>query len=457
MKRVNKVFIFLLVSLNISLVFSQQKNSVKLQKEQQALEKSIHETKLLLSKTSSNKKISLNDLALLEKQIKTREHLLSNYDQQIRFVELQMEQKSNQINTLEEKVGQLKEQYKQLLIYVYKNKIHQNNLMFLFSAHSYYEAFKRNEYLRKVAQIQQQQKELIYQHQAKLKEEIIGLKEDKERKVKLLGQKRLEKEDFEKDKVKVQEVVNTLSQQEEQLRQEVQENERKKAALQRRIQAEIQREIAQEEAARKKREEAARKKREAELSAARKAKEEAAKKNKGNKKESKADKKEEHEVVAKEPETKTPDFTSSVDMALNNSFEANKGRLPMPVASGAVTVGFGRQHHKVLKNVDINNNGIDITTSKNAQVRAVFNGEVSSVFSMPGVGKIVIIKHGNYRTVYSNLQESFVKAGDHVTTKQPIGSLTPDSDDNVSVLHFEIHQVSGGNVLKQNPSLWIAK
>lgn len=437
MSTVNKIALFWMILFMSSFAFSQQKNSVKLQKEQQALEKSIKETKLLLSKTSTNKKATLNALTLLERQIKNRENLLLNYDQQIRSVEVQMKQKSNQIDELETKIKQLKEQYKQLLIYVYKNKIHENKLMFLFSAHSYYEAFKRSEYLRKVAQIQQQQKEVILQHQDKLAEEITGLKSDKEKKIVLLDQKRVEKDDFEKDKLKVQGLVAELSAQEDKLRQEVQKVEKQKAELQRRIQIEIQKEIAAEEAARKKREEAERKKREAELAA----KGDAVK-----------------ETPAKTPTTtKVPEFSSSVDLALNKSFESNKGRLPMPVAAGAVTVGFGRQQHKAVKGVEINNNGIDITTSKNAQVRAIFDGEISSVFSMPGIGKIVIIKHGNYRSVYTNLQETFVKAGDKVTTKQPIGSLTPNEDDNISILHFEIHQVSGSNVVKQNPSLWIAK
>lgn len=433
----NKFLLFLFLCFGLTNVYSQQKNSVKLQKEQQALEKSIRETKLLLNKTSSNKKTTLNDLSLLEKQIKNRENLLLNYDQQIRSVELQMKQKSNQIDELEGKIERLKEQYKQLLIYVYKNKIVDNNLMFLFSAHSYYEAFKRSEYLHKVAQIQQQQKELIYQHQDKLKQEITGLKDDKERKIALLGQKKNEKDSFEQDKLKVQAAIESLTQQEDKLRVEVQNNERKKLELQKRIQAEIKKEIAIEEAARKKREEEERKKQAA---------------NKGTEEVNK-----ETKTPAKTDKSNTPAFVSSVDIALNKGFENNKGRLPMPVASGAITSQFGKQPHKVLKNVDVNNNGIDISTSKNAQVRSVYDGEVSSVFSIPGIGKIVIVKHGNYRTVYSNLQESFVKAGDKVTTKQPIGSLMPVDEDNISIIHFEIHLVSGSNVIKQNPSLWIAK
>jgi murein DD-endopeptidase MepM/ murein hydrolase activator NlpD len=101
-----------------------------------------------------------------------------------------------------------------------------------------------------------------------------------------------------------------------------------------------------------------------------------------------------------------------------------------------------------------NNRGIDISAMKNAQVRVVFEGEVTSVLSIPGAGKVVIIKHGDYRTVYSNLQDTYVKAGDKVNTKKVIGSLL--TKDNLSVVHFEIHQVSGNQVTCLNPSLWVA-
>jgi len=102
-----------------------------------------------------------------------------------------------------------------------------------------------------------------------------------------------------------------------------------------------------------------------------------------------------------------------------------------------------------------NNNGIDISTSKGAQVRAIFEGEVTSVLNIPGAGKVVIIKHGNYRTVYSNLQETYVKTGSKVSTKQAIGSLLIEDGSSYSVVHFEIHQVVGSSVSSLNPSLWV--
>ena len=155
-------------------------------------------------------------------------------------------------------------------------------------------------------------------------------------------------------------------------------------------------------------------------------------------------------------EKKEVAFTETKETtALSKSFEGNKGKLPWPVDKGSITEGFGKNPHPTLDNVFTNNNGIDISAPKNAQVRAVFEGEVTSVLNIPGAGKVVIIKHGNYRTVYSNLQDTYVKAGTKVTTKQSIGSLLVKDGSSTSVAHFEIHQVVGTAVQCLNPSLWV--
>ena len=154
---------------------------------------------------------------------------------------------------------------------------------------------------------------------------------------------------------------------------------------------------------------------------------------------------------------RTVTINETKEVALNQSFESNRGRLPWPVERGTITEGYGRQAHAKLKDIYTNNNGIDISTHRNANVRAVFDGEVTSVLSIPGAGKIVIIKHGNYRTVYSNLQEVYVSVGTKVKTKQAIGSLLSIDGESLSVAHFEIHQVANGQINRMNPSSWIAR
>ncbi|MBK8949072.1 MAG: peptidoglycan DD-metalloendopeptidase family protein [Flavobacteriales bacterium] len=140
---------------------------------------------------------------------------------------------------------------------------------------------------------------------------------------------------------------------------------------------------------------------------------------------------------------------------LNADFEKNKGRLPWPVAKGVITSRYGKQPHPVLKGIVIENNGIDITTEKGASVRALFRGEVSSVIVIPGAGKAVIVTHGAYRTVYSNLRDVAVAKGQKVDTKQAVGTVL--SEEGTAVAHVEIWKVTAEGLVKVDPSPWLAQ
>jgi len=138
---------------------------------------------------------------------------------------------------------------------------------------------------------------------------------------------------------------------------------------------------------------------------------------------------------------------------LSDNFESNKGKLPWPLAEGVITESFGTHDHPDLKGVKITNNGVNIGTNKGASVRSVFNGTVVAVASVNGLdGKVIIIKHGEYLSVYSNLEESFVRTGDKIKTKQPVGKVLTDDNSNTE-LHFEIWK--GQSMM--NPESWIAK
>ena len=145
---------------------------------------------------------------------------------------------------------------------------------------------------------------------------------------------------------------------------------------------------------------------------------------------------------------------SSEGKLISKNFEKNRGTLPWPVISGAVTEGFGKNKHPSLKEVYTNNNGIDIACRSGSVIRAVFSGQVTAVFPIPGAGKVIILKHGNYRTVYSNLKESFVSIGGEVDAKTEIGVVLA-SEEALGLLHFEVHLVSGMTTKSLNPSLWI--
>ena len=136
---------------------------------------------------------------------------------------------------------------------------------------------------------------------------------------------------------------------------------------------------------------------------------------------------------------------------LSNSFSSNKAKLPWPVAKGIISEKFGVHPHPLMPNIDINNNGVDITTNNGAIARAVFEGVVKGVVNMPGAGQFILIRHGDFITVYSNLKEVYVKVEDKVTTKQNIGSILYDDDDAKTLLHFEIWK----GQTKLNPEDWL--
>jgi septal ring factor EnvC (AmiA/AmiB activator) len=416
-----------------------QSTSEKLKKEQTNLEKKISNTRSLLDKTKNNAKASLNELRLIDNQIRFREELVTNFDQQVRGAEVKVIRKDAEVKELTKRLASLKEQYRKLLLYAYKHRNKFGKLMYLFSASSYNEAIKRGSYLERIADIQLKQFSMIRQHKSLISKEISSIQQEKEYKLKILNEKRSEKSVIEKDKRKQEEVYRKFKQEESKLLSQLKEDEKKKENLKQKINSAIQKEIADTDTKRKKVEAEKEKKSTTTTSGA------------ATTASTKPESTTTTTTTTTKKETTLPETKESA--ALSKSFEGNKGKLPWPVDKGSITEGFGRNAHPTLENVFTNNNGVDISAPKGASVRAVFEGEVTSVLNIPGAGKVVIIKHGNYRTVYSNLQDTYVKIGSKVTTKQAIGTLLVT--DGLSLAHFEIHQVVGTTSQALNPSLWI--
>jgi septal ring factor EnvC (AmiA/AmiB activator) len=441
--------IFFIFSIIISFnTFGQKNSSDKLKREQAKLENSIAVTKSLLRKTKKNSQATISQLRVLENQLKFREELLANYEDQIKTADLEIEKKEVQITELENRLKVLVKQYKYLLIYAYKHRSKSGQWMYIFAAKNYNDAIKRKKYLEKVAELQRKQKLLIEQHKNLISKEKIVIEKDKKQKEIIADEKRLEKENLEKDKLTKQASLDKLKKEESRLTSDMKLKENRRAILKQRIREAINAEIAAEEVRRKAKEEKERKKLE-EKNKNVKTEEKSSASSVSSNSTSKSTNTTENKKVITISETK--------EVELNQHFESNKGRLPWPVSSGTITEGYGKNPHPKMKGLFTNNNGIDITTNQGSNVRAVFEGEVTSVLSIPGAGKVVIIKHGNYRTVYSNLKDVFVSVGSKVKTKQAIGSLLPDDDDAISIAHFEIHQVSNGQINRINPSVWITR
>ena len=427
-----------------------QKNSEKLRKEQERLEKSISVTKGLLKKAKLNTEATLSELRVLENQVKYREELLKNFDSQIRSTELKIDQKKQQIIDLEEKLQHLIYQYKELLLYAYKHRSKEGQWMYIFAAKNYNEAVKRKKYLIKIAELQRKQKQIIVQHQRLISNEKTELEKEKQSKISIAEQKKIEKEDLLVDKKEQEINYDKLKKAENKLAAEMKLIENKKIILKQRIKEAISAELAAEESRRKANERKNTQKNNTNVATQ-------------NTTNSKTNVKGEKSVttssnsIASETPKKTITISETREVELNQNFESNRGRLPWPVERGTITEGYGRQPHPKLKEIYTNNNGVDISTHRNANVRSVFDGEVTSVLSIPGAGKIVIIKHGNYRTVYSNLQEVYVGVGSKIKTKQAVGSLLSIDGEALSISHFEIHQVSNGQINRMNPSSLITR
>ena len=450
MKFVISISIFFLVPILFC-----QTSSDALKKEQKKIEKKISNTKTLLNTVKNNANASLNELRIVDNQIKNREALVAVYDNQVQAAEIKMLEKSNEINTLKKKSIKLKSQYRAMLLYAYKHRNNSDKIMYILSASSYHEAFKRNKYIKKIASAQKRQVAIIKQHRQLISQEIKNVAIEKSQKLVSLEQKKQEKANIELDKNLLATNLNKLKNEEQKLNSQLLTEEQKKQDLKLKITNAIRVEISIAENKRKKK-------------AAQEAKEKAAKKEKIVVKEKpnndiKPTKvKTPTNVIVPEKVTQKPKVEKEVvfvesdeNIALGTSFATNKGKLPWPVSSGSITEKYGRNAHPTLSGVFTNNNGIDISCPIGQSVRAIFEGEVTSVFTITGAGKVVIVTHGNYKTVYSNLQSTDVKIGSKVQTKQKIGTLL--SEGNISICHFEIQLVANGAIQSLNPSLWISK
>ena len=439
MKSVINLFGLLSFLILTSSLYAQSKSD-KLKKEQVKIEKRIKNTKSLLDKTKNKAESSLQELELVEAQISTRETLVKNFDEQVRAAEFEMIGKANDIKHIQERQKNLKKQFRQMLLHAFKNRNKLGKLMFVFSARSYTEALHRNNYLEKMKEIEKTQFQLLRKNQQIVEGEYVQISSEKSTKELALNEKLKEKELIEQDKKLKEELYQKLKKEEETLRNNLAKDEKEKQLLKTKINAAIQDELKKSSAASTKTKSKTKKKESP--------KETKKKSDKTEKKVTESSPKKSEEVVY----VKTPESST-----LGSNFSSNKGKLPLPVGSGTITEKFGTNPHPTIKNVFTNNNGVDISTAKNANVCSVFEGEVSSVLTIPGAGKVVIIKHGNYRTVYSNLRECYVSVGSKVSTKQSIGSLLTHESGSMSIAHFEIHLVSGGNIQCLNPSLWLSR
>jgi len=397
--RLYKLISFTLLVCLVSNVFGQSLEELRKRKEKTASE--IEYINSLLKETNNNAKASLNRLSVLERQIKLQDILINNITGEIGYLDASINQNIKRIDSLNIALQIVKNKYAAMIQYANRNQNNNNQLLFILSASDFNQAYKRFIYLRQYADYRRKQAEEISTFKNSISEQLSEFNKRKDEKQRLLTSKVNQTVIIEQRKKQQKDVYSELKQKEKDLNRKL-ESQRKTEL---RLQQEIERVIADE-----------------------------AKK------------------VNRKSSREKGFVLTTEEKVLSGDFSNNRGKFPWPVLRGLITDHFGEHPHPVLKYVVVRNAGVDITTQANAKARAIFKGEVTKVVAIPGGNIAVIIRHGNYLTVYSNLSEVFVKAGQQVEGKEEIGNIFTDkNDDNKTVLKFQLWREN----TKLDPEEWL--
>ena len=399
----------------------------ELENQRNELQQQIAESETLLRSTKKDVKSQLDNLSLISGQIADRKKYIGTIEKDVKALNNEIYTLQNQLKVLQRDLKSKKEKYEASVQYMYRNKSIQEKLMFIFSAENLSQTYRRLRYVQEYANYQRLQAIEIERKQKQVGAKKEELETTRSAKEKLLKEGEAEKKKLEKQEKDRQQILNGLKRKQKGLQSEI--NKKRRSAQ--KLNAQIDRLIEEEiEKARKRAEEEARK--------------EAAKKGK---------KPAEKTTASKAPVQKgTVDKfrMNSEDRQLSGTFESNKGRLPMPITGAYVIVGRYGQY-AVAKNVRLDNKGIDIRGKEGAKARAVFDGEVSAIFKYNGLNN-VLIRHGNYISVYCNLSSVSVAKGSKVKTRDEIGAVHKDASGNV-VLHFQLRK----ETQKLNPEVWLKR
>lgn len=395
------------------------------------LQEQIRQSESLLLSTKKDVKSQLDDLALINSRLEERRRYIEAIEEEMAALDGDIARLDKQLKRLAADLKEKQEKYASSVRYLRKNRTIEEKLMFIFSAQTLSQAYRRLRYVNEYATYQRVQGEQIKEKQGQVEAKRQELQAVRKEKTLLLAEREEERAKMEKQEQQQRELVDRLKKKQRGLQAEL-NKQRKKS---RQLNAQIDRLIEQEIAAAKRRAEEAERKRKAE---ARKGA------GKGKPAAGATPSKGKGEVPMME------EYTG--DRQLSGVFESNRGKLPMPITGAyAVVSHFGQYNVAGLKNVQLDNKGIDIKGSKGACARAIFDGEVSAVFQFGGTTG-VLVRHGSYISVYCNLSSVSVKRGQKLKTQEQIGTVATDSSGN-TVLHFQLRKEK----TKLNPERWLGR
>ena len=436
MKRLHIILVLVLLAL-VNPVYCQKtkgKSKKQLQSEITSLQKEISTANQLLKKTKKDKEMTLNEVSILDKKIKQREQLIKAYNEQIAVLDEEINAGQSNIKTLNSDLSKLRKEYAKMITFANKNRSHYDKLGFVFASKDFNQAFRRLRYIREFSDARKVKMDQIATTERRISGEVEASQQAREEQAALLKDEKAQQEALKKEKEELNKQVAKLKKKEGNLQQDIKNKQQQTQKLQKAIDDIIAEEI-----------------RKANAEAERKRKEEANKKDAANK-----DKGKTATTTAPSPSASSKEkgmALTPAEKTLSSSFVSNKGKLPWPVERGVISSSYGKHASVVSNKVTVTNNGIDIATTEGAKARAVFDGEVASVAKLVGSNTVVIIRHGEYFTVYSNLENVTVKRGDKVKTKQNIGTVHTNKNENKTELHFELLKEQS----RQNPANWLSK
>ena len=397
-------FLILAFLLSALLVHAQKSTQKQLEEKKADIKKELKEINALLFTNKQTKAAVFSDVENLSYKIERKQELIKLTNQQINLLNQEIEDNSKFIEKLEKDLFEVKEAYKEMILKSFKSKSGKNRLMFILSSETFFQAFKRTQYIKQYSLFRKNQAKkigLISEELKEIKKELLFKRDFKEG---LLTKNRSTQKTLEIEKKEANNIVSKLRNQEKKYKRNIIAKEKESQKIDKQIDKLIREAIARSN------------------------------KNKSSKN---------PKGFNLTPEAK----------ALAKKFELNKGKLPWPVSRGVVIQKFGTQPHPVVKTAKIKSNGIVIATEKSQKVKTVFEGSVLSVLQFRGSNPTVLVQHGNYITAYKNLSKVFVSKGDKVSSNQYIGEVFTNSSTGKSSIQFSIFQ----KTTPLNPLLWILK
>lgn len=401
----NRVFFiaFLCFLMGFSSVAQTRK---QLEKQRKELQKEITKVNQLLFKTKKEKSNALDDLSNLKKRISVRERLIKTINLEARVLGVEIKKNEKEIVKLNKKLDYLKTDYAKMIYESYKSKSQQSRLMFLLSSQSFFQAYKRYQYMRQYTAFRKKQGEQVILKTSLIQKLNDTLIEKKRVKDKLVLSEKEQNKEIQTEKKEQERLVSVIKKKERKYRRDLKKKIRRERKLARRIDNFIKNAIVKSNAKRKK----------------------------GTKK-------------------STGFILTPAAKALADKFEQNRGKLPWPLDKALITRRFGKQKHPTISGITINSSGLHMATEKGAEAKAIFNGEVFAILVQSEGRKSVMVKHGNYISAYNNLENIYVKKGDEVSIGEKLGKVFTNKSSGKTNLVFVLFK----NARRLNPSRWILK